>query len=259
MTVELDKERGPQLRVEQGGEPAAFLSLWGGAMVTHSGRRGEQGRNSWRMYIVRGEMEEETCLVEVDCGVASLRSRAAFVLVNVGKNKVMTWAGHLAQPHHREMADKAADRFKSSPPKEMGFGRSISVSKEKTGKEGSGFWEAVKGSGAVYAEMAKKDVAGTTPRLFEMTSVSGQFEVTEITSPFRRVDVLNPLPFEQATLYKAEQPGKIKPRRKIGPNLTLRSQPCSFSTAAPACGCGKAGDPRTTVKGTVRAPRGAAR
>jgi len=52
----------------------------------------------------------------------------------------------------------------------------------------------------------KMDEAGTTPRLFGMTSVSGQFEVNEIMSPFRRVDVLNPLPFEQATLYKEEQP-----------------------------------------------------
>merc|ERR1712088_292583 len=40
MTVELDEEKGPQIRVEQGHETAAFLSLWKGKMVVHKGRRG---------------------------------------------------------------------------------------------------------------------------------------------------------------------------------------------------------------------------
>jgi supervillin len=40
MTVELDRERGPQIRVVQGREPGAFLNLWSGRMVVHLGRRG---------------------------------------------------------------------------------------------------------------------------------------------------------------------------------------------------------------------------
>ena len=40
MTVELDEEKGPQIRVEQGHETAAFLNLWKGGMVVHKGRRG---------------------------------------------------------------------------------------------------------------------------------------------------------------------------------------------------------------------------
>jgi len=39
LTVELDQERGPQVRVVQGMEPPAFLALFKGHMVVHSGRR----------------------------------------------------------------------------------------------------------------------------------------------------------------------------------------------------------------------------
>ena len=38
MTVELDKERGPQVRVVQGKEPPAFLNLFDGGMILLRGR-----------------------------------------------------------------------------------------------------------------------------------------------------------------------------------------------------------------------------
>jgi len=38
MTIELDKERGPQIRVVQGKEPPAFLNLFNGGMVLVDGR-----------------------------------------------------------------------------------------------------------------------------------------------------------------------------------------------------------------------------
>lgn len=38
MTVELDKEKGPQIRVVQGKEPPAFLNLFNGKMVLLKGR-----------------------------------------------------------------------------------------------------------------------------------------------------------------------------------------------------------------------------
>jgi len=39
MTVELDEERGPQVRVVQGKEPPAFLNLFRGKMVVYNGKR----------------------------------------------------------------------------------------------------------------------------------------------------------------------------------------------------------------------------
>ena len=38
MTVELDKEKGPQVRVVQGKEPPAFLNLFSGGMILLKGR-----------------------------------------------------------------------------------------------------------------------------------------------------------------------------------------------------------------------------
>ena len=50
MTVELDEEKGPQIRVEQGHETAAFLNLWKGGMVVHQGRRGA-AKDSFRYSL----------------------------------------------------------------------------------------------------------------------------------------------------------------------------------------------------------------
>ena len=56
MTVELDREKGPQVRVDQGREPAAFLNLWSGTMVVHLGKRSSPPKHgNPRLYIVRGE------------------------------------------------------------------------------------------------------------------------------------------------------------------------------------------------------------
>ena len=38
MTIELDKEKGPQIRVVQGKEPAAFLTLFRGKITVLRGR-----------------------------------------------------------------------------------------------------------------------------------------------------------------------------------------------------------------------------
>ena len=42
MTVELDREKGPQVRVVQGKEPPAFLNLFNGSMVLLKGRSVKQ-------------------------------------------------------------------------------------------------------------------------------------------------------------------------------------------------------------------------
>lgn len=38
MTIELDKEKGPQIRVVEGKEPPAFLNLLNGSMIILQGR-----------------------------------------------------------------------------------------------------------------------------------------------------------------------------------------------------------------------------
>ena len=53
MTVELDEERGPQKQVVQGKEPAAFLQLFTGRMVVHTGKREDEETNT------QGEMPND--------------------------------------------------------------------------------------------------------------------------------------------------------------------------------------------------------
>ena len=81
MTVELDRERGPQIRVDQGKEHAAFLNLWKGRMRIHRGRHGvaKRGRS---LYVLRGEAASEACLVEVEPSPTSLRPQGVFFLVD---------------------------------------------------------------------------------------------------------------------------------------------------------------------------------
>ena len=56
MTVELDEEKGPQIRVEQGQETAVFLNLWKGHMVVHKGRRSVSQGSNWKLYFVKGKI-----------------------------------------------------------------------------------------------------------------------------------------------------------------------------------------------------------
>ena len=46
-------------------------------------------------------------------------------------------------------------------------------------------------------------------RLYQMTSVSGEFHVNEVVCPFLNQAVPNVMSFNQDDIYKAEQPGKI--------------------------------------------------
>ena len=74
MTVELDRERGPQIRVDQGKEHAAFLNLWKGRMRIHKGRHLSSQKRT-KLYVLRGETVNESCLVEVTLATSSLRSQ----------------------------------------------------------------------------------------------------------------------------------------------------------------------------------------
>lgn len=104
LTVELDKEHGPQLRVAQGYEPPAFLNLFEGRMVVHSGRRhSEIPRSKWRLFICRGETESESVLVEVPCSMRQLRSIGSFVLVNKVEGQIIIWHGWKSCEHTRKV------------------------------------------------------------------------------------------------------------------------------------------------------------
>lgn len=56
LTIELDSESAPQIRVTQGNEPAAFLRLFNGKMVIYKGKMSSSTptKKSGRLFITRG-------------------------------------------------------------------------------------------------------------------------------------------------------------------------------------------------------------
>jgi supervillin len=213
MTVELDTERGPQIQVTEGKEDAAFLNMWSGRMVVHNGKRGDHARAACKMYVLRGETEAEACLREVECAAASLRSIGSYVVVDTRAGKVFAWQGAASPKHARDIALAVANRLAEAPPAEMGFRASarISVQTEEEGSESAECRDALK-MGSLAAKQTNylfRNPAppSESPRLFHMTSVSGEFEVHEVLCPFRRTDVINMMPFNQSDLYTAKQPG----------------------------------------------------
>jgi supervillin len=211
MTVELDEERGAQIRVDQGREDAAFLSLWSGKMAVHMGSRQQlhqQQQQRHRLFVVRGETKEEACAVEVQCEGASLRSLASLLLACLTTGVVFLWHGASVPSHAREVAKTYADRLVEDPPTEMNFRgltEPINLREEFEGCESRDFLQVLRPTASAY--LASFPPPLKSPRLFRMSSVSGRFHVDEILCPFRRVDVLNSLPFNQSDLYSAEQPG----------------------------------------------------
>ena len=102
MTVELDRERGPQIRVDQGKEHAAFLNLWKGRMRIHKGRHGGAATNRRSLYVLRGEAANEACLVEVEAAPSSLRPQGVFFLVDHDARALYMWTGSRAPDHKRQ-------------------------------------------------------------------------------------------------------------------------------------------------------------
>ena len=200
MTVELDREEGPQIRVDQGREDAAFLNLWEGKMCLHRGRRGVKRGREKRLFIVRGEAKNEAFGVEVECESTSLRSLGSFVLLDKA-GRTFLWHGSSSPSHTREVAKSFVDKMLAESPIEFGFA-DRNLTEEFEGCESSDFKRALSGS-AYFTSRPPPEIS---PKLFYMTAVSGSFEVTQVVCPFRKVDVLNPLAFNQEDLYEKEQP-----------------------------------------------------
>uniref|UniRef100_A0A6Q2ZC38 HP domain-containing protein n=1 Tax=Esox lucius TaxID=8010 RepID=A0A6Q2ZC38_ESOLU len=213
MTVELDEERGAQVQVQQGKEPPCFLQCFNGGMIIHAGKREEEEENSqteWRLYCVRGEVPVEGHLLEVACHCSSLRSRGSMILLNVSKALIYLWHGCKAQPHTHLVGLAAAQRIKEQCPLEAGLHSSsiVTVTECDEGSEPMGFWEALGKKDRMAYDCMLQDPGkfNFTPRLFQLSSSSGEFVATEFFHPSRASDLVSSLPFLQEDLYQASQP-----------------------------------------------------
>ncbi|XP_071071566.1 supervillin isoform X13 [Dasypus novemcinctus] len=213
MTVELDEERGAQVQVLQGKEPPCFLQCFQGGMVVHSGRREEEEENTqseWRLYCVRGEVPVEGNLLEVACHCSSLRSRTSMVVLNVNKALIYLWHGCKAQAHTKEVGRTAANKIKEQCPLEAGLHSSskVTIHECEEGTEPLGFWDALGRRDRKAYDCMLQDPGNFnfTPRLFILSSSSGDFSATEFIYPARDPSVVNSMPFLQEDLYSAPQP-----------------------------------------------------
>ncbi|XP_078234736.1 supervillin isoform X31 [Pogona vitticeps] len=213
MTVELDEERGAQVQVLQGKEPPCFLQCFQGGMIVHSGRREEEEENTqsdWRLYCVRGEVPVEGNLLEVACHCSSLRSRTSMIVLNISKALIYLWHGCKAQPHTKEVGRTAANKIKEQCPLEAGLHSSskVTIHECDEGSEALGFWDALGRRDRKAYDCMLQDPGkfNFTPRLFILSSSSGEFSATEYVYPARDPSVVNSMPFLQEDLYTAPQP-----------------------------------------------------
>ncbi|XP_043546515.1 supervillin a isoform X5 [Chiloscyllium plagiosum] len=213
MTVELDEERGAQVQVLQGKEPPCFLQLFQGGMIVHAGKREEEEESSqsdWRLYCVRGELPMEGNLLEVACHCSSLRSRTSMILLNVNKAVIYLWHGCKAQPHTKVVGRTEANKIKELRPLEAGLHSSINVTIHECdeGSETVTFFEALGRRDRKAYDCMLQDPGkfNFTPRLFILSSSSGEFVATEYLYPAREPTMVNSMPFLQEDLYTAQQP-----------------------------------------------------
>ncbi|XP_074756154.1 supervillin isoform X15 [Athene noctua] len=213
MTVELDEERGAQVQVLQGKELPCFLQCFQGGMIVHAGRREEEEENAqsdWRLYCVRGEVPNEGNLLEVACHCSSLRSRTSMIVLNINKALIYLWHGCKAQSHTKDVGRTAANKIKEQCPLEAGLHSSskVTIHECDEGSEPLGFWDALGRRDRKAYDCMLQDPGkfNFTPRLFSLSSSSGEFSATEYIYPSRDPAVINSMPFLQEDLYTAPQP-----------------------------------------------------
>lgn len=188
LTVELDKEKGTQMRLTQGEEPTAFLRLFK-IMILHRGKRDElmKQRANWRLFIVLGNDVNETLLSEVDCNRSQLRSRTSMLLVNGRTGKIILWHGIKSSAHTKDVARACAEEIQKSRPIELFIAEDVCVNGVQLetmieGSETDGFSVAINKAGGEYFSLLESSIKtfNYTPRLFHFTSTNGQFEAIEI-------------------------------------------------------------------------------
>jgi supervillin len=168
-------------------------------MVVHKGRRVLNHGSNWKLYFVKGECPEEACAIEVECQLQNLRSRACFILIK--GQKAIIWSGQGLPPHKKAVVESLE---KSWPQ----LATVTDLSRETEGQESETFKAAL---GAKSDESFHRELSVPTAstRLYQMTSLSGEFHVEEIVCKNLNETVANVMSFNQSDLYKAEQPARF--------------------------------------------------
>jgi supervillin len=209
MTVELDKEKGPQIRVDQGKEDAVFLNLFDSHMTIHEGsRHSKRNYSEPNLYILRGETPSEACLVQVARKHSSLRARGVFMLIDYNTKNFYVWIGRNCPNHKIEMAKDVANLSYYIKSDNFKIEYVNQYHESAPWKNSICYGENLANLSCSNSPEVEHKTESSSVRLFRMTSLSGDFHVAEVLCPCRKVDVPNLLPFNQEDLYISQQPGK---------------------------------------------------
>ncbi|GBM97338.1 Supervillin [Araneus ventricosus] len=212
MTIELDEEKGPHVRVTCGKEPPCFLNMFRGQMIVYNCRRDDDTSdesNPYRLFMLRGNMKTEAVLQEVKLSKGSLRSRSSFLLVNKETGKMVVWHGCKSAAHTREFILHSAQLVVDNRPLEMKFDEDaeLSLSEIEEGSEPEDFWIWSNGNDEPYYSLLKSELSyDFTPRLFLIDSMSGSLCAKEIVCPYFTKTHSCPFPLLQSDLKNASQP-----------------------------------------------------
>ncbi|XP_068618233.1 uncharacterized protein [Battus philenor] len=210
LTVELDREKGPQVRVAQGAEPPAFLNLFQGNLIIHQGKK-DTDKSRYKLFVTRGNVSNEAYLLQVPCSVRQLRSRGSLLLIDTEKGCLYIWHGNRSLKHTKNVAIELANKLIARKSDYL-FGDKASDIKITEVKEWEEPKEVLDALGVANKQYYNSMLSGrevnsdVTLRLFHFTDLGGQFEANEVLSPLRHEHLVTPFPFEQKELYSASQP-----------------------------------------------------
>lgn len=206
--VDLDKEKGSQMIIEQFQEFPAFVRLFK-TMFIHKSRVDDSSHNAWRMYLVYGCGEDETVVYEVPCLMTQLRSRACMILVNGRSGQLLLWRGAKTSREQHAQALAVGSQLKVDKPRQLFSADRVELRETFEGDESAEFKNIFEGSfkRQSYGSLAERpEKFDFTPRMYEMTSKNGAFEAIESVPALRQREHPTAFPFVQQDLYAARQP-----------------------------------------------------
>lgn len=209
--VELDKEKGSQMIIQQFSEIPAFVRLFK-MMFIHKRREDESRYERWRMYLITGGSNDinEAIVIEVPCEMRQLRSRACILLVQGQNGQLVLWKGSKTSEMQQKIALSVCSKLCGKKYPEFFGTEKIRLREYEEGHEGSEFFEAICGDKSsrltYHSLMESTETFDFTPRMYELTSKNGSFEAIEVVSGMQSVDHYTAFPFVQLDLYNARQP-----------------------------------------------------
>ncbi|XP_039230340.1 supervillin isoform X17 [Drosophila yakuba] len=210
LTVELDKEKGAQMRVSQGDECTAFVRLFR-QMWQHRGRKEQclERRSEWRLYQLQGNVNEESIIKEVVCQGSHLRSRSSMLLIHGSQGSVIVWHGSKSAPHTRNVAVGVAQDLIKTVPKDLFSAETANLTEVEEGSEDDQCKKALglQDERNEYGSLLKATKSFDYQlRIFNFSSTQGVFKALELSDPLRCQDLHSAYPFSQSQLYNARQP-----------------------------------------------------